>query len=329
MDRPGFSFCVCPDSRLIKDQIESLMLSNQPEGGAWERQVFWGDDALPPVFWEHLTLQGLFGSPRALVVRNAQNIPADIWKRLSAALARPNALAWPFFCLEVPFERGQAKMPVHIQKLRCLDFAEKKGWVWRNPGLDERGMRRFLQQRAAQMGLTFAPGALDAMAAAMPTDATSAATELDKVALAAPASGILGADLARLVNHAPDLDVFAFIKALQAGNAPAVWRQVLRDKLGGDSMVFPFIGMLLREARQLWQILAGEQVRLPPSVLPAKQQMAKQLGHGGLARMWDLTLEAERGIKTGERSPEQALDALVAGLFSLFGRRDRRPTGRM
>ncbi|ADP86263.1 DNA polymerase III subunit delta [Nitratidesulfovibrio vulgaris] len=329
MDRPGFSFCICPDSRLLKDHISGLVNATETGGTCFERQVFWGDEALPPVFWEHLTLQGLFGSPRALVVRNAHNLPADVWKRLSTALARPNPLSWPFFCLEVPFERGQPKIPAHIAKLRCLDFAERKGWVWRSPGLDERGIRRFLQQRATDAGARFAPGALDAIAAAMPADATAAATELDKLLLAAGLDATLGPELAKLVSHEPDLDIFAFIKALQGGNAQAVWRQVQRDKLGGDSMVFPFIGMLLRETRQLWQLLSGEPVRLPPSVLPVKQQLAQQLGYSGLTRMLDLTLEAERGIKTGERSPEQSLDALVAGLFTVFARPVPRHTRRM
>lgn len=323
MDRPGFSFCICPDSTLLRDYISALLSAHPPASGEWERQAFWGDEPLPPIFWEHLTLQGLFGTPRALVVRNAQNIPADIWKRLSAALAHPNQFAWPFFCLEVPFERGQPKIAAHIQKLRCLAFAEKSGWVWRAAGLDERGVRQFIQQRSKALGLRFAPGALEAITAAMPMDATAASNELDKLALAAGPDATVHAGLAELVSHTPDLDIFAFIKALQNGNASAVWREVLRDKSGSDGMVFPFIGMLLREARQMWQLLAGEQVRLPPSVLPMKQQLARQLGYPGLARIWDLALEAERGIKTGERTTDQAMDALVAGMFTLFGRRSQ------
>lgn len=335
MTRPGFTICICPDARLIRDRIDALLIAHPPAAASgsvvgkspppavppeWDRQVFWGDEPLPPSFWEHLTLQGLFATPHALVVRNAQNLPAETWKRVSAALAKPNPLAWPFLCLEAPFDKGQPKVPAHIARLRCLDFAESRKWVWRSPGLDERGVRTFVRQQAASRSLRFAAGALEAVCAVLPPDATAIASELEKLSLAA-GNGEVTTDMAALVRHAADIDIFSFMRALQAGNAPmAVWRQVLRDHLGSESMVFPFLGMLLRETRILWQLLAGEQVRLPPSVLPPKQQAARQLGHAGLARIWDLALEAEMGIKSGERSPEQAMEMLVAGLFTLFAR---------
>ncbi|WP_035068966.1 DNA polymerase III subunit delta [Nitratidesulfovibrio termitidis] len=345
MTRPGFTICICPDARLTRDRIDALLAAHPPAAGndsatsaglgglvpsasaTWDRQAFWGDEPLPPAFWEHLTLQGLFATPHALVVRNAQNLPAETWKRISAALAKPNPLAWPFLCLEVPFDKGQPKVPAHIARLRCLDFAEKQKWIWRSPGLDERGVATFVRQHAASRAIRFAPGALEAVCAALPPDATAIATELEKLSLAA-GDGEVTAAMAALVDHAADIDIFAFMRALQAGNAPmTVWRQVLRDRLGGDSMLFPFLGMLLRETRILWQLLAGEPVRLPPSVLPPKQQLARQLGHAGLARIWDLALEAELGIKSGERSPEQAMEVLVAGLFTLFARSRRAATG--
>lgn len=346
MTRPGFTICICPDARLTRDRIDALLAAHPPAAGddsaaasmsgelggmaapaAWDRQAFWGDELLPPAFWEHLTLQGLFATPRALVVRNAQNLPAETWKRISAALAKPNPLAWPFLCLEVPFDKGQPKLPAHIARLRCLDFADKQKWIWRSPGLDERGVATFVRQHAASRAIRFAPGALEAICAALPPDATAIATELEKLSLAA-GDGEVTPAMAALVDHAADIDIFAFMRALQAGNAPmTVWRQVLRDRLGGDSMLFPFLGMLLRETRILWQLLAGEPVRLPPSVLPPKQQLARQLGHAGLARIWDMALEAELGIKSGERSPEQAMEMLVAGLFTLFARSRRAATG--
>lgn len=328
MERQGFTFCVCPDSRLMRNHIDALLTSCPPSSGgmmgdevAWDRQAYWGDEALPPIFWEKLTLQGLFATPNALVVRNAQNIPADTWKRLSAALATPNELAWPIFCLEVGLERGKYKIPAHIQKLKCLSFADKKGWVWRSAGLDAKGMRTFIQNACRERGLQLAPQALEALAAVMPEDATAASNEIDKLALACGEGKTVTKDMAALINHTPNLDIFAFIKALQSGNAPVVWREVLREKGSGDSLAFPFLGMLIREARLLWQLLVGEEVRLPPYILAEKKGMAQQLGHVALAQIWNIALEAERGIKTGERNVDQAMDAMVANLSSLFANR--------
>ena len=95
--RPGFSFCICPDGKLLRQQVEELLGAHPDEGA--ERHVFWGDDELPPKFWEILTLQGLFPTSRVLVMRNAHALTADVWKRLSAALSRPNPQTWPLFCL--------------------------------------------------------------------------------------------------------------------------------------------------------------------------------------------------------------------------------------
>lgn len=299
------------------------MTGHKEKSGHWDRHAYWGDEALPPIFWEKLTLQGLFATPNALVIRNAQNIPADTWKRLSAALATPNNLAWPIFCLEVGFERGKYKVPAHIQKLKCLNFADKKGWVWRSLGLDAKGMRTFIQDGCRMRGLNLAPQALEALMAAMPEDATAANNELDKIALACSDEKIVTKDMAQLINHTPNLDIFTFIKALQSGKALTVWREVLREKGSGDSLVFPFLGMLIREARLLWQLLVGEDVRLSPYILDEKKRMAQQLGHIALAQIWNIALEAERGIKTGERNTEQAMDVMVANLSSLFASRTK------
>ena len=65
---PGFSFLVCPDGQLLRARMEQLLSSFPPASGQWERHVYWGDEEPSPRFWEQLTLQGLFGAPRVLVV---------------------------------------------------------------------------------------------------------------------------------------------------------------------------------------------------------------------------------------------------------------------
>ena len=53
MPRPGFSFLVCPDSRLLQARLEALV-SAQGDSGRWERHVHWGDEEPSPRFWEQL-----------------------------------------------------------------------------------------------------------------------------------------------------------------------------------------------------------------------------------------------------------------------------------
>ncbi len=319
MQHPGFSFCFCPDSRLIRTQVEKSLADNAPASSdGWERHAYWGDDPLPAAFWENLTLQGLFSTPKALIVHNAQNIPADAWKRISAALACPLGDVWPFFCLQTEFERGQPKIPAHIARLQCLAFAEKRGWVWSSAGLDARSRAAFVQTEAKRLSLILAPGALEAVCARLPFDASAIAAEMEKIALAAPADGTVQASLAEILEYEPEPDIFSLIRLLQQGQTASVWRQTLASGRGTESMVFAFLAALAREARQLWQLLTGESVRLPPQIIPAKTALARSLGFAGTARLWQLALEADKGIKSGERSVDQAMENLIAGLSLLF-----------
>ena len=61
---------------------------------------------------------------------------------------------------------------------------------------------------------------------------------------------------------------------------------------------------------------------MPPSIIPTKKTLAQAMGPVGIAKLWELAAAAERAIKTGEQSPEQAFDFLVAELSLVF-----HPTG--
>lgn len=318
MARPGFTLCVCPDGRLIKDYIATTLTQNAPDGTAcWERFTYWGDEELPPLFWEHLTLQGLFGAPRALTIRNAHSLPAATWKRLSTALGRPNPHCWPFFCLEVAWEKGQPKIPAHLIKLPCMHFADKQGWAWRQAGLDERGIRRYVQSRAKELQLSFAAGALERLCEGVPPDATAVENELQKLVLAAGTQPVT-VEMASTAGHVADFNIFAFIRLIQGGNVTGAWAEVRRGQKDGDGLLFPFLGLLVREARLLWQISVGEPVRLHPNDAQTKKQLAQKLGQQGIIRLFDAIMRAEWDVKTGQRQVDQALEALVADLIVLF-----------
>jgi DNA polymerase III subunit delta len=317
--RAGFTFCICPDAYITRECIHTQLAECPPEGGkAWEEHIHWGDEELSAQFWEQLTLQGLFGTPRALIVRNAQAIPAAVWKKISAALAKPNAQCWPFFCLENAWEKGQPKLAAHIAKLPCLAFADKQRWVWRNAGLDARSLRQHIQKRSTALGIRYAAGALEALCAAVPPDAATIENELQKLAVFHGTA--ISPAMTQTAGWRPEFDIFAFIRLVQAGNTLAAWEQISRGKKDDDGLLFPFLALLLREARLLWQICMGERVRLHPNDATQKQALARTLGAAGVAKLIKAVMYAEWQVKAGERSPEQALDALVAELGLLFAR---------
>ena len=341
MSRPAYSFCLCPDSTLLRTRIDALFSAHpafagnrgqvSETDGGWRRFVFWGDEGLVPAFWEHLTLQGLFATPKALIIRNSQTLPAETLKDLSKALAPlasgsgsglASPLIWPVICLEVGFEKNRPKVPAHILRLPCYETAEAKGWLEVIPGLGAQTLSAFIRAEAGYHGLALSAEEVGILVQALPTDAAFVRSEIAKLALTADAGGRLPRNFAGLVGQTQELSIFELMRIVQqSGDARAAWRQILEDRLSGENMVFAFTAILLREARILWQCLAGTPPYLPAQMAMQKKIAAESLGFGGIARLWDLALMADKGIKTGERSPDQAFEILAADLFMLFSRK--------
>lgn len=312
-----FFFCICPDGTLLKERISALL---RERGDAWERQVYWGDEELPSAFWEHLALPGLFAARRVLVLRRAEALSAAVWKRVSAALAAPKEHCLPVLCLESAWEKGQPKIPAHIAKLKCLAHADAQGWVWRSPGLDERALRPFIVKEAKARNLNLAQPALDILCSGLIPDAGAVRAELDRLALAAP-EGEVSEELAAQAAQMPRFNIFQFLRMVQGGRAEQAWTELLCARKENEGLLFPFLGLLSREARLLWQLARGEPARMHPGDAEAKRVLAQRLGHKGLARLFSLIFAADLAVKSGGCTPDQALDALVADLTLLLGAR--------
>lgn len=336
MNRPGFTFCICPDSALARQYIDNMAdkfpPSGNEEGGMlaalpnnWKKEIFWADEGLEDSFWEALAVQDLFKESRIIVIRNAQRILTDTWKKLSSALARANPSVWIFICLEVEFERGQPKIPIQVKKLKAFSFAEKQGWVWSNAGLSGKGMLDYIKTKAAGLELIIPPALLAKLGNRLPPDAAAIALELEKISLLMePGQNELRPEHLEQIGRQAEVDVFGVLRNLQSGTRPEkIWATVLASESGNakDKMLFAFLGALVREARILWQLLFGEKVFMPGNLASEKLNFARQLGVRRLSEFWELALEAEQGIKSGEVSEEQALERLMADLFSLFSQK--------
>ncbi len=184
-------------------------------------------------------------------------------------------------------------------------------------------MRRHIQQRAKAIGLELEPGCVDILAETLLPDAAAVDAELAKLQLLADGRPLTQEE-ARGVAAVGEFNVFAFLRQLQSGQTAKVWKSILEEQAKGEEPLFYLLAMLQREARQLWQLAAGETVRLNPSDQQAKEQTASRLGLGGLARLWDAMHTAELSVKSGRRSPAQALDALMGDLTLLFAPVPRR-----
>ena len=336
MDRPGFFFCICPDAALLRSWMESELLKplikqakqSGPSlmGGlmpassaAPDIQTFWADEGLDRRFWDALTLLGMDGRQRVLIVRGAHQLSAEIWKKLSASLATPRPGVLPVFCMECPWEKGQPKLPAHIAKLKCLVFAEKQKWQWRSPGLEARTLRQYIQKEAASLGLRMAPEALNTLAEMLIPDASAVRGVLEQLSLASQDGAVDVSLVRQMTEFTPDAVIFDFIRQLENGNARVVWKTLLREGDGGESLLFPLLTLMAREVRTLWQMNAGEKVFVPQYVEAEKRRLAAKLGPAGLSAVFEALAAAEFSVKSGARSPLQAMESLVAQLTLIFG----------
>ena len=325
MERPGFYFLVCPDAEYSKERRADLLSKYAQPDRDYKLSVHWADDGLDRNFWDALTLPDLFGGVIILVLRRAELLSEMDWKQLGSALCSFKECCFPIFCLETPFEKAGPALPKDLTKRKIWEFANSRKWVWQSAGLTQVGLIQLLKKWAADLEMVFEPGALEHLASALPLDLASLRGELAKLELALPKGARIAASAADMVTASGGSDVFSFLSSLQKGAAPLkVWSDMF-GYAGDRSVLFNFLGLIARDARQLWAILAGDKnIYLPPYVLAAKTSLAKSMGMAGVARIFDLALEAEMGVKSGKHTPDQALELLLAGLLDLFPGRGRK-----
>ena len=312
-ERPGFNILVCPDSLLLRAEIDNLL-------AAWpghEREVYWGDEEPPQKFWEALSLEGLFNTPKALVARQAQNWPIAVWKQISKVLGRGPSIAWPIFCLEVAFEKGKPKIPAHLAKLRCFEFAAQKGWLWKKEGLTERSISGHIARRAKELGLRLERDALARLASTLPPDAGAIENELARLKLQAT-DGNITEKMAEATGYGPDCDIFALIRHIESGQLAAAMSEARRAS-DAESLFFPLLALLARDLRKLWQARAGGDAHFHYSEEAAKKTLARKMGFTGLSMAFGILAECELRIKSGRLTVGQALDSLLIELCRLFG----------
>ena len=316
MDRPGFYFCICPDHGLVRAHIEENLLTRGPEE---KTGVFWGDEGLDRRFWSDLDMVSLDGSFHVLIVRQAQLLKADEWRALSRALGTPHASALPVICLECAWEKEKPKLPAHIAKSKCLEFARKKQWTWGSPGLDRKTVRPYLQAEMRRRGLSAGSDVLSYLAEIAIPDAFAVQTLFDQMELAA-GDGRITMEIARgMAACAREGIVFDVVRHMEQGRE-ALALKSLQSSGGDEDLLFPLLSLVARDARLLWQMRAGEQVYVPRYQEDEKRRLAERLGFDGIADILAAVADADMAVKSGEQKPPHALAHFIAAVSAVCAR---------
>ena len=319
MEVPGFYFCTCPDALLSKQHVESLVNSfDDVWQGKIEKYVFWADELADSKFWNTLTLQNLSLTPKLIIVRVAHTILAADWKKISNALATPRSAIFPVFFLECAWEKGQAKIPAHIARLKCFEFAKTKKWKFDNIGINEKNISHYLIEEGKKNNLQFDRDTLNMLCETTIPDALFIQTLVSQLSLFAEDGKITPQVISQVTAYAPEMVIFDLIRDMENCNFSKIWKRLAAENDKGESFLFPLISLLARDARILWQICAGENPYVHPSVKEFKTRHVKRLGFSGISKIFKIVFEADLSVKSGKNDPLQALEKVIVSYSSLF-----------
>ncbi len=315
----GFYFSICPDIYMAKQHIEEILFSFPSPWQGAEKYTFWPDEVESDKFWNALTLQNLANTPKLIYVRAAQNIIAQDFKKISSALACPRQNILPIFFLETIFEKNIPKIPAHITKLKCYEFAKKKNWIYTNIGLNEKNIHNYLRQEIQKINLQIDKNLLDNLAENIILDAYFIKSLIAQLELTANNGKITADTLACLSSFTPELKIFDLIRDMENNNIPKIWQKLAKEDDKGESFLFPLLGLLARNAGILWQICAGNTKQIYPSI-EFKIVQAKKLGFEGVGKIYHLISQADLAVKSGKNTTLQALESLIINYTNLFSK---------
>ncbi len=314
----GFYFYICPDHFLAKQHLEN-MLTSFPT--SWqdnlEKHIFWPDEVDSSLFWNTLTLQNLSSKPKLILVRQANEILADQWKKISVSLGTPRPDILPIFFLEVPFDKGNPKIPAHIAKLKCYEFAKKKNWFYSDSGINERNIHSYLKKELQRANLQVEQEVFGKICENLIFDAYFIQLLIDQLSLLAEDGKINSSALAHLKVFTPEIKIFDLIRDMESANHISIWHKLNMEDDKGESFLFPLLALLNSNARKLWDICSGNTTQTFPGN-NFKITQAKKLGFTGVSKIFQMVFEADLAVKSGSKTPLQSLEILIVSYSNLF-----------
>ncbi len=315
---PGFYFCICPDIFLSKQHIENMLLSFPT---SWqtnlEKHTFWPDEVDSNLFWNTLTLQSLTASPKLIFIRQANEILAEQWKKISKTLGTPRSEILPIFFLENAFEKSSPKIPAHLSKLKCYEFAKKKEWFYSDAGITDKNINIYFKKELQKVNLQMENEVFQKLCENLIYDAYFIQSLIAQLTLLSENGKITSSVFSHLKAFTPEMKIFDLINSMERANFTEVWNKLNQEDDKGESYLFNLLAILASNARKLWNICAGNTSQIYPGS-NYKISQAKKLGFQGVSEIFQMIFEADLAVKSGQKSQLQALETLITSYTNLF-----------
>jgi DNA polymerase III subunit delta len=253
----------------------------------------------------------LFGTPRAVVIREGQDLPAEVVEVLLAELAGP-----PPDATVIVLATGTARIMRLARRIKELDgrmdITPPREW-------EDRRWAQLVAEELRRHGRTGDAGAVQALLAHAGYDVSAIAEKTAQAAAAAPAGTTLTAELVEevVVGHG-SRGSFAVADAMcdrDPGRAVTLLRGVFE---AGDDPVM-VLGALVYRIRSIVAVAAGLDPRSVGLNLTGGQAgklkgVRRNFGPGELTRAYRALADADKEIKGGELPAAFAVERAVLAI---------------
>lgn len=305
---PPLRLLVGPEELLLRRAAE-VLLDEMRGGGPLDVTDLRGpelkDGALPD-----LRTGSLFGEPRAVLIREAQELPAEISAALLAELDQgpPDATV-------ILLASGTGRIQKLAAKIKALggrtDVAPPKEW-------DTKAWTRLVVEEFRRHRRTAEQAAVAAILAHAGLDVATIAEKVAQVAATAPAGTVAAAQVEAVIVGHGSRGSFAVADAMCDRN-PAQALELLGGVLeSGDDPVM-VLGALVYRLRSIVAVAGRLEpksvgLNITPGQARRLQGVRNNFGPGELTRAYGELARADLEIKTGDVAPRFVLERAVVAV---------------
>lgn len=307
--RPPIYLLAGSEELLLRRAAERILDELRAEAGELDladvRAGELRDGALPD-----LRTGSLFGTPRAVLVRDAQDLPADTSRALLAELDNPS-----FEATVILLASGTGRMQKLARRVKELggrvDVAPPRDW-------EERKWEALVAEEFRRRGRSAEPSAVTSVLAHAGTDVAAIAEKVNQAAASAPAGAVTAAHVDAVVVGHGSRGSFAVADAM-CDRRPAEALELLRGVLeGGDDPVM-VLGALVYRLRSIVAVAGGLDTKaagVNVSAGQAKrlQAVRRNFGPGELTRAYRTLAAADVEIKSGDLPAAFVLERAVVSV---------------
>lgn len=308
MSRPAVRLLTGPHELLLRRAADTLLAELRGDGELDVEDLRVAD--LREVGLPDVWTSSLFGTPRAVVIRDAQDLPAATTASLLDLLEGPPPAATTI--LLASGTRRISKLAAAVKKAGGhTEVAPPREY-------DTKAWGRLVKEEARRHRRTFDDGAVEAMLAHAGTDVSSIVEKVAQVAAGAPAGPVTREAVDDLVVGVGSRGAFAVADAMCERDAATAVTLLRGAFEAGDDPV-KVLGALVYRMRSVVAVaggLDGRQagVSLSPGMVRRMQALRRGFGPGELTRAYRVLADADLEIKSGDLPAELVVERAVVAI---------------